>query len=186
MARFMLQVGQRRATGTTTATAPLRQNIESIATSMSNNIDISTLTTEQLAALRVQLKSTTKSDHGDVSKRNAVIDPLLQVKQGEEFVHTTADILTALQTQGVAPKELGTENRKWWLKAIQTRKQKLEKMVSDGKLVHAPGTVGYKVSATGFTLTPERVIEWLNTADKSQLAQVLQAVGLVAQTPKRK
>lgn len=136
------------------------------------SIDLSTYTPEQIRALRSDLRKQGKQSRGSVDARWAVVDPMLQERNDDGFLHTTADILTRLQSESVAPAELSDENRRWWLKVIQTRKQRLEKLVKDGALVHPVGSIGFRASATGFVLSVDRVVAWLAEQDDAARAAV--------------
>jgi hypothetical protein len=144
-------------------------------------IDITKLTPAQLAQVADQLKAKRKLDAGDVKARWAIIDRMLAEKDGDAFKHTTADILTELQTAKIVRTDLTKDDRAEWLKKIQTRKQHLEKLTDEsGKLVHAKGTLGYRPSAGGFTMTPDRVVDYiiehgdkLSPADKAAILKAL-------------
>ena len=126
-----------------------------------NTIDITALTPEQLKAVRAQLKAVAKASRDTVGDRYAVIDPMLKAVDGQ-FIHTTSDILTALQDKGLVPKDLGKEDRAEWLKKVQTRKQYLEHLTNkDGTLVHDKGSLGYKSSGGFMALTADRVMDYV-------------------------
>lgn len=152
------------------------------------NIDITKLTPAQLAEVQKQLAAQRAADKPQREKRYAIIDKMLQEKDGDAFKHTTADILGALQTAKLVSADLNKHDRGEWLKKIQTRKQHLEKLVhadgpNKGQLVYAKGTLGYKPSAGGIgALTADRVIDWLiehsaelSKADKDGIIKALKS-----------
>jgi ATP-dependent 26S proteasome regulatory subunit len=107
-------------------------------------IKLTDLNAEQLKQLKAQLKEQSKNRSGNITKRNSVIDKMLhEVAANGEFVHTTADILAALQDAKVITAELSNEDRAAALKMIQTRKQALVKK--------GDSAVGYKQTPTGIS-----------------------------------
>lgn len=138
------------------------------------NITLDQLTPDQLKALHGQLKAGATIKRKTAKLRWPLVDAMLAEREGDGFKHTTAGIVVALQGKGLVDKDLSAEGRAEAIKMVQTRKQKLEKMVGeDGKLVHGKGKFGYKASAGGFgPLTVERVITWLATASKTDIAKV--------------
>ena len=126
-----------------------------------SNINVSDLTTEQLKAIRTQLKAQAKQNGERLGERRAIIDAMLQDQDDTGFMHTTADILAALQEAGLVSVTLDKDERAEWLKKVQTRKQDLEKKPEFA------GKVGYKASSHGFSLTPDRVVDWLLTNSES-------------------
>jgi hypothetical protein len=116
---------------------------------------VSDLTPAQLKAIKAQLKAQAKANGAQLEERRTIIDAMLQEQDDTGFKHTTADILAALQEAQLVETTLAKEDRAEWLKKIQTRKQDLEK-----KPEYA-GKVGYKASGHGFTLTPDRIVDWL-------------------------
>jgi hypothetical protein len=119
------------------------------------HINVSDLTPAQLKAIKAQLKAQAKANGAQLEERRTIIDAMLQEQDDTGFKHTTADILAALQEAQLVETTLAKEDRAEWLKKIQTRKQDLEK-----KPEYA-GKVGYKASGHGFTLTPDRIVDWL-------------------------
>ena len=138
-------------------------------------INITSLTPEQLKQVKAQLNAQRKQLSGGRDARYAIIDRMLQERDGESFRHTTTDILTALQDAKLVDATLAKDNRAEWLKKIQTRKQSLQKLANeDGTLVHAEGTLGYKPSAGGIgALNADRIIDWL--MDEANLAKLTPA-----------
>jgi predicted transcriptional regulator len=131
---------------------------------MTQNINVSELTAAQLKAIKAQLKAQAKANGAQLEQRRAIIDRMLQETDDSGFKHTTSDILAALQSAGLVEAAPSKEDRAEWLKKIQTRKQDLER-----KPEYA-GKVGYKASAHGFTLTPDRIVDWLmDEANTSKL-----------------
>lgn len=135
-------------------------------------IDLSKLTDEQMTQIRAQLKAQRATLADGRAERYTIIDRMLVEKDDTGFKNTTADIRAALVTAKLIPAhQQNPEDMKEWLKKIQTRKQHLEKETNDdGTLKYAKGTFGYKLSAGGFTLTPDRVIDWL--MDEGNLARL--------------
>ena len=129
-------------------------------------ITLESLTPEQLASLHKQLKAQRKEKSKSRESRNTLLDRMLQEKSGDEFKHTTADILAALQADGFVSSNLSKEDRAIELKHIQTRKQLLDKKPE------FKGKVGYKASAGFNTLTLGRVCVWLDTATPSDIKYV--------------
>lgn len=129
-------------------------------------IDINALTPSQLTALKRQIAAARKAKTGDHAARNAIIDRMLIALDGE-FVHTTSDILVALQSADVVARVLTAEERAAQLKMIQTRKQKLSKK-------NPTIAYGYKASATGLgALTLPRVQSWIATASADDRKTIL-------------
>lgn len=149
-------------------------------------INIATLTPAQLAELKKQFSAQRKVVADGRADRYTIIDRMLaDTEQPGVWRHTTSDILVALQTEPKCqvPTVLSAEDRAEWLKKIQTRKQHLEKLTDEaGALVHGKGKFGYKPSAGGFTLTPDRVVDWLMsdenvaTLSKADKAAILKAM----------
>ena len=134
---------------------------------MNDTIKLADLNPEQLATLQRQMREAAKADRAKVKDRWAVVDPMLQERDGAEFKHTTADILVALQAAKLAPATLEKEERAEWLKKIQTRKQVMEK--EEGQA----GLWGYKASGGFRALTADTVVDWL--LDDENLAKLTQA-----------
>lgn len=148
---------------------------------MNEQINIATLTPEQLVALTQQLKAKAKQERkanaGNRDAWKSLVDSMLQEKDGTAFKHTTADMLAALQAKSLVASNLTPDQRAEELKKIQTRKQKLEKMRNDdGTLKYAKGTFGYKASphVVG-PLTLERVLAWI-AANPEHKAAIRKAV----------
>lgn len=121
-------------------------------------IKLEQLNPEQIAQLAKQLKDARKAKSGDPKKRNTVIDRMLQEKDGNDWKHTTSDILVQLQADKVVASDLNAADKAAELKRIQTRKQLMVKKFGKEKY-------GYKISANGFAVTLSRVVTWLkNTA----------------------
>lgn len=146
-------------------------------------VDISTLTSEQLKALRSSLLKLNKTDKSVLDKRNSIIDSMLQVKDADgSFKWTTTDIVAKLQEAKVVPATILKGDRQEWLKKVQTRKQLLERQTNeDGTLKHKPGTFGYKSSGTfGNVLTAERVTDWIiensETLSATEKAAILKSL----------
>ncbi len=139
------------------------------------NITLDQLTPEQLKALATQMKAASSAKRKGAKDRWPIVDAMLAERDGNGFKHTTGDILVALQAKSLVDKDLSAEARAEALKMIQTRKQKLEKMVDEhGKRVHPEGKFGYKPSANGVgPLTYERVTHWiLNTASDEDVKRL--------------
>lgn len=136
----------------TVATATTSINLVSLTPS----IDLASLTPEQLKQLRVTLREASKTQRGDAKSRNELIDSKLREKDNAGFMHTTSDILAALQVAKIVPATLTSDERAAALKMIQTRKQAL---VKDPVNI---GLVGFKPTPTGIgALTVERATEFL-------------------------
>jgi hypothetical protein len=103
------------------------------------NIDITTLTKEQLKAITDQLKTVKAEAKTNRDAWKEKVDSMLKPTDDGEFLHTTADIWLELhlaRLEDSDPREThDKENRDRVLKKIQARKQKLKK---DGM------NVGYK------------------------------------------
>ena len=131
-------------------------------------ISLAELTQDQLASLKAQLKTAKKARSSTRGVWVEMVDTALKAMDASGFVNTTADILAKLQVAGAWD---GTE-RDVELKKVQTRKQLLQKKP---ELV---GKVGYKVSATGFVLTTDRVIAYLKGLDASERRVIYTAMGI--------
>lgn len=139
-----------------------------------NTLDISKLSPEQIALLAKQLRTASRAKSGDPKNRNAIIDKLLQEKDGKGFKNTTQDILDAMIAAKVVKADA---DRKIELKKIQTRKQFLvKKPKTDAERAAAKLLYGYKVSANGFAVTIDRVLEWIKTATPDERKQVAKAI----------
>ena len=136
-------------------------------------IDITKLTTEQLAALRKALKA--NSSVTDHKQWNTVVDAMLQGQDATGFKHTTGDILAAVVAKKLMPKPMDKNQRAMAIKRIQTRKQLLEKKVDEtGKKLFK---VGYKPSENGLTMGLDRVLAWLDVATNEDRAAVAKHLG---------
>jgi len=131
-------------------------------------INLAELTQAQLTELKKQLKTAKKARSSTRGVWVETVDTALKAMDASGFVNTTADILAKLQVAGAWD---GTE-RDVELKKVQTRKQLLQKKP---ELV---GKVGYKVSATGFVLTTDRVIAYLKGLDASERRVIYTAMGI--------
>ncbi len=129
-------------------------------------IDIAKLTPEQIKQLTSQARMQRIAASGKPADRNAVIDAMLQEREGDEFKHTTADILAALIAKSIVS---ATADRPAELKRIQTRKQLLVKKPGN------EGKYGYKLTPFGFTLTVERIVAWLAEATPEQRKAIAKA-----------
>jgi hypothetical protein len=138
-------------------------------------ITLADLTPEQLAELNKQLKAQRKANSSNRKGWNEIVDKMLHEKDGDEFKHTTADILAALMNAKLEPSSMDSEARANLLKKIQTRKQLL---VAKLKAENKPIDVGYRASATGFSLTPDKVIAYLKSLDASQRKPILASIGV--------
>lgn len=98
------------------------------------NIDITTLTPEQLASITKQLKAVKAETKTNREAWQAEVDRMLQPEEGL-FVHTTADIWLSLhlaKLEPLDPREThDKDERDRVLKKIQARKQKLQKLGKD-------------------------------------------------------
>jgi hypothetical protein len=113
-------------------------------------IDLANLSASQLKELREQLKEKSKESVSVRKERFEIIDSMLQVKDGDEFVHTTREIADALNDANLADTSKGEDWYKEEIKKIQARKQFLEKKTDEkANLVYEAGTFGYKRTATG-------------------------------------
>jgi len=135
---------------------------------MAKTINLAELTQDQLVSLKAQLKTAKKARSGTRGVWVETVDTALKAMDDSGFVNTTADILAKLQVAGAWD---GTE-RDVELKKVQTRKQLLQKKP---ELV---GKVGYKLSATGFVLTPDRVIAYLKGLNASERSPIYAALGV--------
>lgn len=125
-------------------------------------ISLDQLTPEQLAQLKTAMRADRKARMGDRKPWNAIVDVMLQEREGDGFKHTTADILAKLQAQKQESASLSTADRIIVIKKIQTRKQLLEKKRDEsGKLLYQ---VGYKPSANGLMMSVDRILAYLKTA----------------------
>jgi len=132
-------------------------------------IKLENLTAEQLASLHGQISAKRKLVRAGSGSRNAVIDPMLHETNDLGHVHTTADIVVALQAKSLLPKELSKTDHAVEIKKIQTRKQLLQRK--------GDTSVGYRASATGFgPLTVERVLTWLESASAEDVDRVNEAI----------
>lgn len=134
------------------------------------DIKIEQLSQEQIKQLRAALKAQAKSNTGNISKRNGIIDRMLHEQdEDKQFKHTTADILSALVSAKVYPEQKSSEDRAKALKMIQTRKQHL---VAKGDTA-----VGYRKTETGIGgMTIESCIAYLvkhTTVDEEELRELI-------------
>lgn len=130
-------------------------------------INLAQLTPEQIKQIMSQARVQRVAASGKPADRNAVIDAMLQARDGDNWKHTTADILDALIAKSIVS---ATADRPAELKRIQTRKQ---------LLVKKPGNetkYGYIKTPFGFTLTAERVIAWLAEASDEDKKTVRKAL----------
>lgn len=114
-------------------------------------LDITELTSDQLAAIQAQLKDQAKQKRQVRGKRMELIEAMLQAKDEDgAFIHTTRDIATELSKQGLGLMEQELQDKVLIdkeLRKIQAKKQHLEKLTDEkGELVHPEGTFGYKSS----------------------------------------
>lgn len=117
-------------------------------------VDINSLSPEQLARLQKQLAERRTANKSKLNERYEIIDAMLQEKDDDgNFVYTTRDIVLRLAQNNLceflSPEDIDTEKeeREKEIRKIQSRKQRLEKLTDKkGELVHKPGTFGYKKS----------------------------------------
>ena len=115
------------------------------------DIDITQLTSEQLAAIQAQLKEAAKARKAERGSRMSIIEDMLRAKDEHgSFVYSTRDIAMALSEQGLGLSEDELEDKDAMaqeIRRIQAKKQHLERLTDKaGNLVHAEGTFGYKPS----------------------------------------
>jgi hypothetical protein len=140
-------------------------------------IDIAKLTPEQVLALSRAIKAKSKARSGDPKARATVIDAMLQEREGDGFKHTTADILSALQSKAIVSSALTADERAVEIKKIQTRKQLLVgKGTTDAEVAALKLKYGYKVSANGFMITADRIVAWLTDATPADKAIIRKAL----------
>lgn len=144
-------------------------------------ISLSDLTPTQLKELHAQLKAQRKQSSGNRKEWQKTVDSMLQEREGDGFKHTTATILDTLISKNLVP---ASAERKAEIKKIQTRKQLLEKKLDkDGKPLFS---VGYKPSATAFgPMSVEKVLTWILTASKDDIARIASVVAPAAKTPSK-
>lgn len=158
-------------------------------------IDITELTSEQLAAVQAQLKAQAKARKEQRGTRMDLIVQMLKDKDDNgAFKHTTRDIAMALHEAGVGLTESELEDKKEMeqeIRRIQAKKQQMEKARDKaGELIHPEGTFGYKPShnfssGTGMAagkVRVETVMEFMRTRfseltedQKIELGTILEA-----------
>ena len=122
-------------------------------------LDITKLSSEQLAAIQKQLQERNKAQSANRGERSEIMVAMLKEKdENGEFINTTRDIAFKLAENGLCAiltkdnfndeamkAEVEKEIRK-----VQAKKQQLEKATNEkGELVHPEGTFGYKSSPKG-------------------------------------
>ena len=129
---------------------------------MTDTITLESLTSEQINALRKQMKAQAKAMHAFRKEKRTLVEKMLHEKadDGDGFAHTTLDIWIAVHEKGwedADPQTKDQADRDRVLKWIQSVKQKLEKAGKDVGYKPTPRVIG--------ALTFDRVHNWVTETE---------------------